>query len=1178
MLIYLLPLAGYSQQTDNRRFIKISTASDTVVLDSLSVVPGSFRLANAKGIPFPTELYHLDEDASLLLFHRAKFEQFKIFNTQQLTAYFRVFPYNFSKPVFHKNPALLTRSREGEFNPFSLQYEPKSNANDLFSLQGLQKNGSISRGITVGNTQDVVVNSSLNLQLSGKISENVSLSAVITDNNVPVQPEGNTQQLQDFDQVYIQLNDAEKWKVTAGDFQLAKPNSYFMSFYKRAQGLSIQSKTDLRNKLEKNRLGLTRTLEVTASGAISRGKFRRQLLQGIEGNQGPYQLTGNDNELFIIILSGTERVFIDGQLLTRGQTNDYIIDYNTASIRFTPKNLITKDRRIIVEFQYSDRNYSRTLAHIGSDFTQNKLKLSVNFYTEQDSKNQPVQQTIDDNARNVMRNIGDSIQLALAPAAEVVAFSPSEVLYQKTDTTVIFLNGISFTDSVFVYSTDTAKAKFRLRFSDVGQGRGNYLQSTNTNANGRVFYWISPDSLGNKQGRYEPVQLLVTPKKTQMLDVLAAYKMSKNSQLSVEAAVSNYDVNTFSSLNNDDNTGLATKLMYNHDFPLGKKDSAAFTLKTGANLEITDKNFRPIERFRTVEFERDWNLSNANSFTNQFISGLYGGLAYRQRGELGYQLKNFVNEGIFNAWQHLGMAKYKHKGLLIDFNGSYIRSSGVKVNNVFGRYIGTVSQTIGSIMFGIRDELEDNRFRVPGGDSLSATSYYFNDRTFFVSSPDTAKTRVGISYRRRMDKRPVNEELKPADLSHNLNFFVELMKHPNQSFKFNSTLRRLTILDSAISRSDSLTKSQRNFDNMVNRVEYSFKLWKGVVQSTTFYETGSGLELQRQFQYAKVAPGLGQFVWRDYNSDGVQQLNEFENAVFANEAEYIRVAIPSITYVKTLANQFNQTLNINPAIAWTNTKGIRKALARFATQTTFSTDRKTARDDFFSSLNPFETGIGDTNLRSINSVFRNTLFFNRSSSKIGLDYNVQLSNNKLLLINGFESRSNFFHQVGSRWNITRKYTLNFTWKTGNKQVKQDFLSGNAFNLDYYEIEPKFTWQPGAVFRWSVSYRYGDKSNKSEVAEFARVHNAGTEIKYSVVNKGNLTVQVNVVSIAFNGNANSSLGYEMLEALQPGTNYVWQSGWQTNLGKNMQLTLSYNGRKSRDSKAVHNGNIQVRAFF
>jgi len=189
------------------------------------------------------------------------------------------------------------------YKAFLQSYEPQFGKRDVFqygsiqapqterSYDAIQKSGSITRGISLGNQQDLGVQSSLNLQLTGKIANRFQLLASISDNNIPVSSSGSTQQFQEFDQVFIQLTDKRN-KIIAGDFTLPLRTHYFMKYTKRGLGLFVQNTSEIKSE---------GVLKSEASVSISKGKFNRQSIQGIEGSQGPYRLQGSQGESYITV-------------------------------------------------------------------------------------------------------------------------------------------------------------------------------------------------------------------------------------------------------------------------------------------------------------------------------------------------------------------------------------------------------------------------------------------------------------------------------------------------------------------------------------------------------------------------------------------------------------------------------------------------------------------------------------------------------------------------------------------------------------------------------------------------------------------------------------------------------------------------------------------------------------
>jgi hypothetical protein len=1151
-------------QNSNLRFKTVPPGQDTLSLDSLTIVPGSFSFFQPG-----------DSSAFIINYSTKKIiRKAKGVPADSVRFTFRVFPFNFEKKYFHKDIKKLNQDLSAADNPFSIFYNKNPDKTKTgFETDGLTKNGSISRGIMFGNNQDVVVNSNLNLQVSGKLGNNIELSLAATDNNIPIQPEGNTQQLQEFDKVYIQLNDQHS-KLLVGDFQLERPKSYFMNFYKRTQGMYVSNNYifDYYPQTEKNQAPKARSsLTSTFSGAVSKGRFARNVIQGTENNQGPYRLRGADNELFIIVLSGTEKVYIDGRLLTRGQENDYIIDYNSSEISFTARNIITKDKRIIVEFQYAERNYARALYFAGTEYKSERLKLSFNFYQESDNKNKTLQQPLTNKEKLILTQIGDTLSSAVVPGDTLSEFNTLEVFYHKKDTVV---NTVLYS-GVFVYSTNPDSAKYRVKFSYVGAGNGNYRQVPSS-ANGKVYQWYVPVA-GLRQGDFEPVILLVTPKKKQMLTVGAEYKMGAGGFLSVEGALTNNDLNTFSPVGNSNNDGQGIKFLMGNKSILAKGDSLGkkkFTMAYGAGYEFLQLNFSQVERFRSVEFDRDWNRNLASVVENdQHIVSANLGFEFGKAMSTDYFFNSFIEGNSFLGMRHSLKNNYRSKFFNAGYTSSLTTTETTSGSTSFFRHKSYAAVKVKKIQFGYQDEFEHNLFRSAPSDSLQSRSYQFWEWEGNISNADTSGNYFKLFYKERLDRKAYTQRLGDSAYAQNAGFQYNLNKFRNHVLRTNLTVRKLQFLG---------TNQQNNKpdNNLLSRIEYSPKLWKGFFQSTLYYEVGYGLELRREFSYLEVAPGQGTYTWKDYNGNGIKELNEFEISQFSDQAIYIRVYTPTNNYVKVNHDQFSYSLHLRPSVfRRENSRRIMKFFSRFATQTAYRIDKKTQSQFNVLNFNPFDANPDDSLLMSMTFNFRQALFFNQSAQVFGFDFTYQDNRNKQLLTNGFESRGLQTNELRVRWNITRAWGFFVNSTYGLKSNASQFFSTRNYKINYYETEPRVAYQPNTSFRVSLIYKRVEKRNIIENGfQRATIDDMGTELRYNQLSKGSFSARGNFIVIQYNDAENTPVAFEMLNALKTGQNFTWNFSYQRNLSNNMQVSITYDGRKTPGNRVVHIGGAQVRAFF
>jgi len=1131
----------------NLRSKKIITSSDTVSIDSMSIFPNTVVLKDKMTNELiPAENYEIDYSNGRLIFKNGT-------RPDSFYVSYRSFPIRLNYVTQHKNRNLIRKGDSAFYESF--YYQPPSVQNASFlDFGGLNYSGNFARGIQFGSNQDLTLNSTLDLRLSGKIANGIEITAALTDNNIPLQPDGTTQQLQDFDKVYIQLK-KDPHLIIAGDYNLKSYDSYFMRFSKQLQGASYSNNLFLKKGIR---------LQTSTSLAVSRGKFTQNVFQGTEGNQGPYRLSGSNNETFIIVLAGSEKVYVDGVRLERGELLDYVMDYNSGEVLFMPRFLITKDSRIVVEFEYSDKNYFRTTVHEGINFQYKKLNLFTQVYSEQDAKNKPITNSLSDSTKLYLSTIGNDISNAFISGVHETTFDPNRVQYRKVDTTV---NAVVY-DSVFVYETNPDSAKFLLQFSYLGAGRGNYVPTKNSN-NVRVYQWVAPVN-GIPQGSYEPVILVVTPKSQLLFTFGVGYQISEKMKVRAEMGFSNFDRNLFSSVGNKENKGYAANLQ------ISRTDSFRHNLvfTNAVNYEFKEQHFQFIEPYRNIEFSRDWNLTNQANVT-EHIGRYFVGLQDIRHGiQLNYKFSTFIRQQKYKGFENWLSYATNYKNFRVNADARVLNTEDSLYKSVFLRPALNISYSIAKVRglgFGFGFFQENNFFRNKETNVLQVNSFRNNNLSAQFFLPDTARWSFMLEYKYRKDKDVVDGAFKDSTEAHTVEFHGTANQIKNQTFNWTFTFRDLIVKDTSVQAEPEKT--------FLGRTEYGARIRKGVVRLNFIYELGGGREKVRQFTYVQVPSGQGYYKWIDQNQNGIPEVNEFVPSQFNDSAQYVRILTDLNEYVRSNSTAYTQNITIQPKAVWFNQKGFKNFMSKLTFQSYLQIRRKTYKSSTLRAFNPFIFRTSDSNTITLNSSIRNTFIFNSGDPIYSFSFTNQLVNDKILLINGFDTRKRMDNIVEGYYNLSTMFTLNMKFIQSRISLVSDYFHPNDYNIHGYYLEPKFTYNFKTLLRTSINYGFTQKRNASALGGEKTIANKlEFELRYSKAAKNTLETKFTLALVKFNGENGTTKAYTILEGLQPGKNYLWTASYTRNISQNLELSLTYEGRKTGTAKLINTGRAQLRAVF
>ncbi len=1040
---------------------------------------------------------------------------------------------------------------------------------ELFG-SNIQKSGSIVRGFTIGSNQDLTLNSGFRMQLSGMLTKDVSVTAALTDQSSPIQPEGNTRTLQEFDKVFVTIK-TPHIVGTLGDFDLAEKGTEFGVINRRLEGAMGTAN-----------YGQT---SVMVSGAVSRGKFRSQQIAPIDGSQGPYQLVGDDGSPNIVVIAGTEHVYLDGVRMVRGETNDYTIDYSNAQITFTPKHLITNLSRIYVDFEYTDGQFQRTFAGGAASTTLagSRFKVGVSYY-----------QTGDDASSALGVTLADSDKTLLAKAGNNrLAASRSGVTYVGRDSVTgigkgqyrldsLMVNGKPYYIYRFVQPTDTANlvnAVYNVAFSEVGSGKGDY----------QSIGFGQYNFVGINQGDYAPIVILPMPQFHQLADVNTRYRFSRDGSATLEYAASSFNANTLSSLPGVTSSGYAAKFGFDYspkDMRIGNMEVGALKLTEMTRYE--NANFDPMDRVNDVEFNREWGidtLTAADELLNQAQVSFTPALK-AARMTIGGDVGRITRGSGFSSGRYSGnitlgrnpdqpgepgwIPTLSYQATLIDSRDDEFTNAG----NWF-RQNGTIQLQIWKFTPGFHLESEDRRLATTGTDSLWANSYRYFQFGPTLSVAQIYNVDISAQMYVRNESGIIGGELLPSSNSLTEQLSMRLNQVSNFSSDLSLTYRKKSYTDSF--------KALGNTDNesFLSKWEANYTPLRRGLQVNLFYQVNTERAARLEQIFWKVQPGQGQYIWIDANHNGQVDITnplDFQQVNF--NGDYILLTRPTTTLYPVVDLKTNFRVAVTPEKFMQKSGNILNAVLRSLSSVTFwqlAEDNQTAdvSDIYLLHLSKF---LNDSLTISGAQVFQQDFYI--------------LQNNRdfSLRLRFLQNKSLSQYSIATQRGYTREQSLRLRTKLSNVFYEELDLALN--DNDVYTTYTDQAYQiSGSSIASELSYRPNmnvESSFKVEISKAVDAYRSGltnsmnTEVlnvAYSILTRGRLTLQLERDEVLIsNEDPNVYLPFQLTQGFLPGQTYTWQVGFEYRINSFIQANASYNGRSQAGGAPINTMTAEVRAFF
>ncbi|MFC1555691.1 hypothetical protein ACFL67_01265 [candidate division KSB1 bacterium] len=1023
----------------------------------------------------------------------------------RILIYSRIFPFDI-RQSFYLRQKQYFRAEEDTLRDIRNVQTASSISGGRPDGTGLYRSGSLTRAFQVGTNSGLELQSGLKMQVQGKLGREYDLKAVLTDQNTPLQPEGNTRTLNEIDKVYIDIS-GPRFSSQVGDINVTAENGSFGRYSRKLQGLSAQSQF------------YGNAVEMTF--ASTEGEFYSLRINGADGNQGPYFLTGKNGERDIIILSGTEKVYIDGELMHRGEDADYVIDYSSGQITFTRNRLITSYSRITVDFEYSNGRFKKNLVGFGISSSRNKtgLSYSASLLRESDNKDSPQEFSYSESDFHILQEAGDNRLNAYRPGVDFVGEGKGN--YDRI---------ITGSDTLYEYNVN---GSYRVLFSDVGDGNGDY-----------IFRRLSVyEYAGKGMGRYLPVTLLPVPRSHTMLNTTLAFKDDDELiNISGEFARSDLDINTLSNRDDKGNGGNALRMQLDLS-PISNTvlGSASFT----ARIRKTDENFMQIDRVDDVEHDRRWDLENEDISGEQIyeIESVYNprpsitikpAVGYLKKGEL-----------IESFRQSARMQITPQSENRLDYTIENISSKRNSIENRWIRQKGNFSLPFGAFTPTLTYESEHKK---TGEDQYNG--FRFDDLGARLAFSKNSIISAYGQYQTRFDKEYKDGSLQPLSTAHDLSFHSEV-RAGRRLFSRIHLNRRTRLFDKDNSRSvtdlaDVKVQSQELNGGLLSRLDLQVSTEK-IPKKERIYipvEEGRGYYSLDTLTGEYYADQQGDFELRVFTTDLLQGVKRWKYGLNfeVRPARFIEEDDTELRFLREFRTS---------------------SMLRYENSESDNTD-------------PSQQNQNKTLLKRLS--FMNDLYLWENGSKLNIrfrqNYNFSINNQYL---SRSEERTVLEYTLRVRTSLWEKIQLesNTEFNKQEKNIPSSLLDQDIKTL---KSDMSISFRTSSTWEFLVkvlgAQQNDDGSNRGIDISYYAVKPG---FKRAFLGAGRISGEFQYYNV--DAGSLSILPYEYAEGRLPGSSLNWVLNADYQATNNMTVMIRYTGENNkRYDRILHNLRAELQVYF